>query len=94
MKKKIKKIPKFKNKAEERRFWKSHDSGEYIDWSKAKRAQLPKLHPSTKSRLPIALLENLRIAANNRDVPYQSYATTRSKTKGQEKKKSLSSDRK
>ena len=38
MNKKLKSIPKFRSEAEERRFWETHDSGDYIDWTKAERA--------------------------------------------------------
>src|SRR5256885_12491378 len=75
MKPKLKKIPSFANEAEERRFWETHDSTDYVDWSKAERARFPNLKPSTTAisiRLPSALLEQLKIAANKRDVPYQS----------------------
>ena len=72
---KLKSIPKFKTEAEERAFWETHDSAEYIDWSKAKRVSFPNLKPTTQSislRLPIALLDSIRVEANKRDVPYQS----------------------
>ena len=70
-----KKIPKFKNEAEERLFWQKHDSSEYIDWSDAENVVMPKLKPSTKSislRLPESMIEDLKVLANKRDVPYQS----------------------
>ena len=70
-----KKMPDFATEAEERAFWESHDSTEYIDWSRAQRATLPNLKPTTQSislRLPISLLESIKVAANSRDVPYQS----------------------
>ena len=70
-----KKIPRFKNEDEERRFWLTHDSTEYLDWKKAKRMVLPKLKPSIKTislRLPESILEELKLIANKRDVPYQS----------------------
>lgn len=70
-----KKIPQFKNEAEERRFWKKHDSSEYLDWSDAEDAILPKLKPSTRSislRLPESMIEELKVLANKRDIPYQS----------------------
>ena len=73
--KKRKVIPEFKTEAEEAAFWNSHDSTEYIDWSKAKRVSFPKLKPSTKFitvRVPHALLDNLKILATKKDVPYQS----------------------
>ncbi len=71
----MKKIPKFRNEDAERAFWAAHDSTEYVDWKKAKRVVLPKLKPSLKTislRLPEAMLEELKLLANKRDVPYQS----------------------
>lgn len=71
----MKKIPKFRNEDEERAFWATHDSTELIDWKKAKRMLLPKLKPSVKTislRLPEAMLEELKLLANKKDVPYQS----------------------
>jgi len=70
-----KKIPKFRSEHEERVFWESADSTEYIDWSKAKRMSLPDLKPSLKTislRLPEMMLAELKALANRRDVPYQS----------------------
>lgn len=75
MSRKRKAIPEFKTEAEERAFWETRDSSEYVDWSKAERARLPNLKPTTKTislRLPVALLERIKIEANKRDVPYQS----------------------
>jgi predicted DNA binding CopG/RHH family protein len=65
----------FRSEAEERRFWETHDSSPYVDWSKAERARFPNLKPSTTSislRLPVSLLERIKTAANKRDMPYQS----------------------
>lgn len=79
MNKNLKSIPKFRSEAEERRFWDTHDSANYVDWSKAERVRLPNLKPSTTSislRLPVTLLERIKIAANKRDVPYQSLIKT------------------
>ena len=42
-KKELKPIPYFKDEDEERAFWESHDSTDYVDWSKAKRVQFPNL---------------------------------------------------
>ena len=70
-----KQIPTFKNEDDEREFWATHDSTEFVDWSKAKRAVFPNLKPSTKSislRLPESVLVGLKMLANKRDVPYQS----------------------
>lgn len=75
----LKSIPKFRNEAEERRFWETHDSSNYVDWSKAERVRLPNLKPSTTSiylRLPVTLLERIKVAANKRDVPCQSLIKT------------------
>ena len=72
---KLKKIPAFKTERAERKFWESHDSSEYLDLSKAKRAVLPNLKLSTKTislRLPEGLLDNIKVEANKRDMPYQS----------------------
>jgi len=68
-------IPKFESEEEEREFWATHDSADHIDWSQAKRASFPNLKPSTRTislRLPESLIENLKVLANKRDVPYQS----------------------
>jgi predicted DNA binding CopG/RHH family protein len=75
MTRKRKEIPAFTSEAEEREFWESHDSAEFLDWSKAQRVTLPNLKPTTQAislRLPISLLESIKVAANSRDVPYQS----------------------
>jgi predicted DNA binding CopG/RHH family protein len=79
MSKQPKKLPKFRTEAQERTFWESHDSAEFLDWSRAKQVQLPNLKPSTKTislRLPVSLLERIRVEANKRDVPYQSLIKT------------------
>jgi predicted DNA binding CopG/RHH family protein len=75
MTKKLKPIPRFRSEAEERRFWETHDSTDYVDWSKARRVQFPNLKLSTTAislRLPQGLLDQIKVAANKRDVPYQS----------------------
>lgn len=74
-KKSLKKTPVFKNEAQERELWENSDSTEYLDWSKAKTVTLPNLKPTTKTislRLPRHLLDAIKVAANSRDVPYQS----------------------
>ncbi len=71
----MKKIPEFKNEAEERAFWEENDSSDYFDWSKAKQVIFPNLKPTTKSislRLPESMLAQIKVEANKRDVPYQS----------------------
>ena len=72
---KMKRIPKFRNEDEEREFWASHDSTDYINWSEAKEIIMPNLKPSLKTisiRLPEIMIEELKLIANKRDVPYQS----------------------
>jgi predicted DNA binding CopG/RHH family protein len=76
---KTKPIPTFATEAEERTYWESHDSTDHLDWSKAKAVRLPNLKPSSTSislRLPNHMLERLKLAANKRDVPYQSLIKT------------------
>ena len=68
-------MPTFKSEAEERRFWETHDTSPFVDWSDARVAVFPNLKPSTETislRLPAALLAELKALANKRDVPYQS----------------------
>lgn len=75
MTKKLKPLPRFASEKAERKFWETHDSTQYLDWSKAKRAQFVNLKPTTTAislRLPVGLLDQIKIAANKRDVPYQS----------------------
>ena len=68
-------IPKFESEDEEREFWATHDLTDFVDWSRVRPVTFPRLKPSTRTislRLPEALLENLKVLANKRDVPYQS----------------------
>ena len=68
-------IPTFRSEVEERKFWETHDTSPFVDWSKARVAVFPNLKPSTETislRLPAALLAELKALANKRDVPYQS----------------------
>ena len=68
-------IPQFKSEDEERDFWSRNDSADYVDWKRAQVIRLPNLKPSTKTisvRFPEILLNDLKILANKRDVPYQS----------------------
>jgi predicted DNA binding CopG/RHH family protein len=71
----LKQIPRFESEEEEREFWSGHDSVEYVDWQAARETRLAKLKPTTRTislRLPETMLEDLRVLANKRDVPYQS----------------------
>ena len=72
---KHKAIPPFTSEQEESEFWRNHDSTDYIDWSGAQRVRLPKLKPSLKTisiRLSEPMLEEIKVLANKKDVPYQS----------------------
>lgn len=71
---KLKPRPTFKGEAQEAAFWASHDSTEYVDYSKSRRMIFLRLKPSTETislRLPKSLLDQLKTLANKRDVPYQ-----------------------
>ena len=71
----MKKIPKFKSETQERNFWAKTDSTRYVDWKRGRRVTIPNLKPSSRTisvRLPDLLLEELKLLANKRDVPYQS----------------------
>lgn len=70
-----KQIPEFQSEEDERAFWAKHDSTEYVDWRTAKKRRLPNLKPSLRTislRLPVSMIEDLKVLANQRDVPYQS----------------------
>ena len=69
-------IPTFKNENEEREFWEQNDTTEYFDTSKVKMVRFPNLKKTTKSisiRLPVDMLDELKVKANSMDVPYQSF---------------------
>ncbi|HXH76597.1 MAG TPA: BrnA antitoxin family protein [Bacteriovoracaceae bacterium] len=75
MKSKTKKVPKFKSEDQEREFWDKNDVTDYFDLKSGKRMNFPNLKPSTQTisiRLPEDLLEEIKVLANKRDVPYQS----------------------
>ncbi len=68
-------IPKFKTENDERAFWATHDSTDFVDWNKARRLVSPNLKPSMKTislRIPESMLAELKLLANKKDVPYQS----------------------
>jgi predicted DNA binding CopG/RHH family protein len=70
-----KKIPKFNSEGEERKFWQKNDSSDYLDWSDAEDVIFSNLKPSTRKisiRLPESMIEDLKLLANKKDVPYQS----------------------
>ena len=75
MLKKLKEIPKFNGEDEEREFWATSDSTEFIDWNAAEKKVFSKLKPTTRTislRISESMLEKIRLVANKRDVPYQS----------------------
>jgi predicted DNA binding CopG/RHH family protein len=79
MSEKKKPVPEFKSESEEFAFWSADgpgaDSTQYVDWSQAKKTRLPNLKPTLRTisvRLPVSMIEDLKILANQRDVPYQS----------------------
>ena len=70
-----KRIPEFKSEDAERKFWANADSTEYVDWPSGKRRKFVRLKPSLKTislRLPVSMIEDLKVLADRRDVPYQS----------------------
>lgn len=74
MKKNLKPIPRFKTEDEEREFWATHDSTDYVDWSAAKRVIFPNLQLTKKPislRITTSLLARVKQIANKRDIPYQ-----------------------
>ncbi len=71
----LKQLPKFQNETEEADFWDKHDVTDYFDITKAKSVKFSKLKKTTKSislRLPVDMIEELKVKANAIDVPYQS----------------------
>jgi len=74
MRKKLKNIPVFRSEDEEREFWSTHDSTEYVDWNKAKEIIFPNLKPTVKPvniKLPEWMLARIKSEANKNDIPYQ-----------------------
>jgi predicted DNA binding CopG/RHH family protein len=72
---KKKAIPDFRTEEDERKFWAEQDSTQFIDWESAERGKFPKLKPTLRTislRLPVSMIEDLKVLANKRDVPYQS----------------------
>jgi predicted DNA binding CopG/RHH family protein len=70
-----KRIPKFKSEDEEREFWATHSPLDFFDKSIFKRVTFPNLKPSVKTisiRLPEMMIEQLKLLANMRNVPYKS----------------------
>jgi predicted DNA binding CopG/RHH family protein len=75
MPKKLKEIPTFQNEDEEREFWSRNNSTEFVDWEQGESIVLPNLKPTTRTislRISESMLNQIRLIANQRDVPYQS----------------------
>jgi hypothetical protein len=74
MKKKVRSVPKFRKKQDERDFWNTHDTTEYFDFSKSKRVEIefdPGIEAPVKSislRLPREMLNELKVPANKKDM--------------------------
>ncbi len=69
-----KKLPKFKNESEEQKFWETHSSVDYFDWSKAQNVIFPNLKPTSTSislRIPNYVLSRVKEQANSLNIPYQ-----------------------
>ncbi len=74
--KKLKKIPKFNTEAEEREFWQTVDSTEYVDYSKMEKWIFPNLRLTSVPitiRMPEGLLDRIKVKAHALDMPYQTY---------------------
>ena len=72
----LKTIPNFSSQEEEKAFWEIHDSSEFMDWREAKKDRFPKLQKSAKTisiRMPVDMIEEVKVQANKLDIPYQSY---------------------
>lgn len=70
-----KQTPEFRSEPDERDFWVPQDSTGFIDWTAAQRRRFPNLKPSLRTislRLPVSMIEDLKVLAHRRDVPYQS----------------------
>ena len=72
---KLKPLPSFAAEAQERAFWATHDSSQYVNWSGARKRSFPNLKPTLRTislRLPESMIGQLKVLANKRDIPYQS----------------------
>ena len=71
-------MPQFKKEQDERDFWNTHDTSEYFDFSKSNRVEIEfdrGVEAPVKSislRLPREMLNELKVLANKKDIPYQS----------------------
>ncbi len=68
-------MPIFKTEDEEREFWTDKDSTDFVEWENAESVVLPHIKPTTRTislRISESMLNEIRLIANKRDVPYQS----------------------
>ena len=68
-------VRSYASEAQERAYWERPNSAADRDWGRAKRVRLANPRPGATAispRLPISLLEDIKIAANKRDAPCQS----------------------
>jgi predicted DNA binding CopG/RHH family protein len=71
-------VPKFRNEQDEREFWTTHDATDYFDFSKSNRVKIEfdrRIEAPVKSislRLPREVLNQVKVLANKKDIPYQS----------------------
>lgn len=75
MEKRVSKAPRFRSEEEEFEFWSSHDIIDYIDVSKGKKVMLPNLKPTSRLisiQMPVFLLNQIKMLAHKKDIPYQS----------------------
>ena len=75
MKTKVKQVPVFKSEDAERKFWATHSPLDFMDRTSVRKGVFSDLKPSLKSvsiRLPEDMLEELKVLAHKKDVPYQS----------------------
>ncbi len=71
----LKRVPKFKSRSEEFKFWSTHNLTDFVDISKGKRVIFTRLKPTEKTtsiRLPVYLMQELKLLANKIGIPYQS----------------------
>ena len=75
MKRKLRKAPELKSEDKVASFWAKHDSTDFVNWSDAKRGIFPDLRPLTRPiplRLPVSMIDRVKVIAHKKDVPYQS----------------------
>jgi predicted DNA binding CopG/RHH family protein len=68
-------IPEFRSDESERVFWTENDSTQFVEWQAVQRRRFPNLKPALRRislRLPVWMIEDLKVLANKRDVSYQS----------------------